>query len=132
MIGFTEEHRQRFRVSIEEGGVRTDPYAFVIEGSRGQIYVHAPGVFGVATIGNRLKLRAQPWLTVTQDGDDGFNAVFPAERLKAVARLIGSYRRRKLSPEHRAKSLETLAQINQNRSRNRSEAASHPEQVQAA
>jgi hypothetical protein len=132
MIGFTEEHRQRFRVSIEEGGQRSDPYAFVIEGSRGQIFVYGEGRFGVATIGNRLKLRAQPWLTITQDGDDGFNAVFPAERLNSVARLIGAYRRRKLNPEHRAKSVATLAQINQNRSRNRSEAASHPEQVQAA
>jgi hypothetical protein len=26
MIGFTNEHRQRFRVRLEEGEVRTDPY----------------------------------------------------------------------------------------------------------
>jgi hypothetical protein len=112
MIGFSKEHRQRFRVRLEEAGLRADPYAWIIPGSRGEIYVHGPDTFGVATKGKRRKLRALPRLTITQDGDDGFNAVFPAERLKNVARMIGAYRRRHLSPEQRAACTERLRQIN--------------------
>jgi hypothetical protein len=75
----------------------------------------------VATKGKRRKLRTMPWLTITQDGDDGFNGTFPAERLKTVARMIGAYRRWRLSPERRAKALETLARINLNRANNASD-----------
>jgi hypothetical protein len=102
MIGFTDQHRKTYRVRLEEAGLRADPYAWIIPGSRGEIYVHGPDTFGVATKGKRRKLRALPWLKITQDGDDVFNAVFPTERLKTVARMIGAYRRRHLSPAHRA------------------------------
>jgi hypothetical protein len=102
MIGFTNEHRQRFRIRLEEGAVHSDPFGHYIPGSRGHIYVHGPDQFGVATIGKRRKLRTMPWLRIVQDGDDGFNGVFPADRLKTVARMIGAYRRPRLSPEQRA------------------------------
>jgi hypothetical protein len=101
MIGFTDEHRQKYRIR-QHGAMRTDPFGYFIPGSRGHIYVQADDSFGVATIGRRPKLRTMPWLTVTQDGDDGFNAVFPAERLKTVARMIGADRRRHATPSQLA------------------------------
>jgi hypothetical protein len=121
MIGFSDQHRKTYRVRLEEAGLRADPYAWIIPGGRGEIYVHGPDTFGVATKGKRRKLRALPWLKIVQDGDDGFNAVFPAERLKNVARMIGAYRRRHLSPAHRAAAVASLAKINSNRAQNRSD-----------
>ncbi|MHB8971525.1 MAG: hypothetical protein ACYC3X_04520 [Pirellulaceae bacterium] len=47
-----------------------------------------------------------PFTTVTQDGDDGMNIVFPVEHFKTVAAIVKPRRRRRLSPEHKAKLLE--------------------------
>jgi hypothetical protein len=35
MIGFTNEQRQRFRIRLEQGAVRTDAYGYVIPGRFG-------------------------------------------------------------------------------------------------
>ena len=101
MIGFTDDHYKTYRLKLEQGARPSDPYGWIAPGSRGHIYVHGPDTFGVATKGRCPKLRAMPWLTIVQDGDDGFNAVFPVERLKTVARMIGAYRKRKLTPGQR-------------------------------
>jgi hypothetical protein len=135
MIGFTNEHRERFRIRLEQGAVRTDPYGHYIPGSRGHIYVHGPDLFGVATIGRRPKLRSMPWLTIAQDGDDGFNATFPVERLKTIARMIGAYRRPRLSPEQRAAMAERMRKTRLLASRNASDEKDdqrhHPDRADA-
>jgi hypothetical protein len=71
MIGFTKEHGQRFRGRLDEAGLRADPYAWIVCGSRGEIYVHGPDTFGVATKGKRRKLRVMPWLTIAQGRSRG-------------------------------------------------------------
>ena len=102
---FTDQHRKSFRVRLEQGGLRSDPYAEFIPGQHGDIYIHAPGVFGVSTHrsgGIARKLRGLAFVTIRQDGDDGINATFPAERFKAVAKLVKPRRRRQLTAEQRA------------------------------
>jgi hypothetical protein len=95
-----------YRIAREEGADRNDPANFIIARKRGHIYVHGRKLLGVATNGRGptvKRLAALPGLTVVQDGSDGINATFGIELFKAVAAIIRPKRRRRLSPEHRAK-----------------------------
>ena len=47
--------------------------------------------------------REIPGCVVLQDGDDGINATFPVEALPLVAKRLGLFKKRVLSPEHLAK-----------------------------
>ncbi len=84
-----------------------DPWLQIIPGGRGHIYPHGGDLLAVATNGRGpivAKLAAVPSVAVVQDGTDGINATFPLESFAEVAGLIQARRRRKrLSPEHRAK-----------------------------
>ena len=40
MLGFTDQHRKTFRVRLEQGGLRADPYAFIIPGQFGDALRH--------------------------------------------------------------------------------------------
>lgn len=104
MIGFSEKDKETYYVRLEEGAQRSDPFGFIIPGRYGGIYVHGDGLFGVSTNSiSRISkaIRRLPFIRVVQDGDDGINAVFPAEHLKTVAGMVKARRRRKLTPEHR-------------------------------
>jgi hypothetical protein len=140
MIGFTAEHRKTYRIRIEEGGAKGDPFAYVMTGRLGHLYVHGPGVFGVSTNSSKGplvgKLRKMPAVKIVADASDGVNAVFPAEHFKAIARMVKAYRRRKLSPEQRAAATARLLahrlSSENKRAGTRSDAANGPEAVLAA
>ena len=55
-----------------------------------------------------MRLRSLPFVEVVQDGADGVNAVFPADRFDEVAAVIKPKRRRVLSPEARQAAAERL------------------------
>lgn len=100
MIGFD---KKVYRVGREEGAEKGDPYGAIVPGRYGHLYIHGPALYGVALNGRRLVPRLAGLAEIVTDGDDGVNAVFPAAQLTAVGRLIRARRRRRLSPEHKAK-----------------------------
>jgi len=117
---FAEKHTLRVRRCCEDDTEN-------VVGKFGEIYEYAPGLFGVMVIpprrkGNGLytmtpcrglwvRCRAQfmkAGMTVTQDGDQEGAATFDptnAEQATVAIQAIRAKRRRKLSPEHRAKLL---------------------------
>jgi hypothetical protein len=124
MIGFTDEHRQRFRIRLDEGAVRSDPYGQFIPGRFGDVYVHGDGVLGVSTHNSRgvvPQLRVLPYVQVVEDASDGINATFPAEHLKNVDRIVKLRRRKRLSPEQRAVLAERCGILGASRSSNASD-----------
>jgi hypothetical protein len=130
MIGFAKEHRQIYRVRREEGSEHGDPYGFLIRGTYGDLYVHGPGMFGVATHkagGIAWQIRRLPFVKMVQDGDDGINATFAAEHLDTIAKLVKSRIRPRLTPEQRAAKAEALKDLGLNGQKPRSDSKSGPE-----
>jgi hypothetical protein len=95
----------KYRVSREDGAEPNDPAGFIIPCKRGHIYRHSATLLGVATNGRGIvrRLLAVSGLRIVQDGSDGINATFAPAEFEAVAKIIWAKRRRRLSPEHRAK-----------------------------
>jgi hypothetical protein len=93
----------KYRVEREEGAERGDPFGDIVPGRYGHIYRHGLATLGVATTGRRLVPKLRRLATLVQDGSDGANLVFAADKLAAVARLIGARRKRRLSADHAAK-----------------------------
>ncbi len=109
MIGFSDQIKNTYRTRIEDGGLKADPYAWLVLGLFGDLYVAGDGLLGVSTHkagGIAKQIRRLPFVKVVQDGDDGINATFAAEHVKLILRLIKARRRRKLTPERRAKLVE--------------------------
>lgn len=106
---------EQYRIESELGKQRiTDPWDAILLCKYGHIYPHGGNLLAVATnkrgpLANRLaSLRC---VTVTQDGDDGINAVFELEDFDTVAEIIQPRRRRRLTNEQRAASVERLRQF---------------------
>lgn len=80
-----------------------------IEGKHGHIGVWSRQELCVSCNNHkaRVRLLAVPGIVVKQDGDDEFNATFPADCLDQVAMILGTRRRRQLSSKHKAKLAET-------------------------
>ena len=104
-MNLRSRYGDKYRISREEGADRHDPAGFIIPCKRGHIYVHGRELLGVATSGRGIvrRLLTVAGLVIVQDGSDGINATFPPEQFAAVAAIIRPRRRRRLSPEHRAK-----------------------------
>ena len=65
-----------------------------IPGRYGHVYEHSPTHLGVATKKNgRIARRLAEIVRVTQEGDDGINGVFPAEKLDEVHKIVRLRRR---------------------------------------
>jgi hypothetical protein len=106
MLNLKSRFGKQFRVTREAGSEKGDPFGLLIACRHGHIYLHGVNRLGVATdtrgpIAKRLA--ALPGLTIVQDGSDGINCTFAPELFEAVAAVIRPKRRRRLSPEHRAK-----------------------------
>ena len=112
--GFAEKNRYRLRYETEssETGNRTlDPWLAIIPGKHGHIYVHGETKLGCATKlrgGKSRQIRTLTGVRVTQDGDDGINAVFGASLLPEVCRIVGARKKRTVSPEVAAAGAERL------------------------
>ena len=78
----------------------------IIPGSRGHVFPWSSDRLAASTNtrGPVVKeLLAIPDVVVQQDWTDGVTATFPVDRLSAVADVLRLRRRRRLSPEARAK-----------------------------
>lgn len=87
-------------------GNQCDPWYAVIPCQHGHVYPHGGNQLGVATNTSgpvAKRLRALPGVRVTQDGSDGRNAVFDVTHFSTIAAIVRPKRRRRLSPEHKAK-----------------------------
>ncbi len=113
-IDLKDRFGRRYRVVCEESyaaergehGRAHDPWLLTIPCQHGHVYPHGDGLLGASTdrrgkITNRLA--ALSCVREQQDGDDGLNAVFDVDNFDEVATIMKPKRRRKLSPEHRAK-----------------------------
>jgi hypothetical protein len=119
-VNVRERFGQRYRVEYEESYYAERPeyrsaeevWLQIIPCQRGHIYPHGGKMLAAATNGPGpivKKLLAVPGAQMWQDGDDGANILFPVEQFEDVAKLMRARRRRRLSPEQRAKAAERLA-----------------------
>ncbi len=102
--GPMDQFRDRYQVVVEEGGALGDPWMEIIPGSRGHIYVHSltPPKLGVsldrkmgASRTQLAQLAAAGVVEITQDGDDGANAIFSIEHSELIFGLVGARKRRR-------------------------------------
>lgn len=116
-----ELYGDRFRVVSEqsliaergENARNAEPWLMIIPCTNGHIYPHGDEMLGASTNrrGSISKALAMvPCVRVVQDGDDGLNAIFSVEDFDTVAAVMKPRRRRRLSPEHRAKLIAAGAQ----------------------
>ena len=116
-VNLKERYGDRYRVEYEESyyaergdGARSDdPWLMVILCQNGHICPWGGSKLAACTSGAgsvAKRLKALPFAEVAQDGADGANVVFDVEHFDQVAEIMKPRRRRRLSPEHRAKLLE--------------------------
>jgi hypothetical protein len=106
------EHEESYYAERPEHRSAEEAWLQIIPCQRGHIYPHGHNMLAAATNGRGAivkKLLAVPGAKMWQDGDDGVNVLFPVERFDDVAKLMRPRRRRRLSPEQRAKAVERLA-----------------------
>ncbi|MGK2858190.1 MAG: hypothetical protein ACSLFQ_13390 [Thermoanaerobaculia bacterium] len=103
-------------------GARVDPWNLELRGPGGSA-IYPAGASELAAYCKRRVLRSQLEALgrVTQRGDFELTIRFPADRLADVAGLLRCYRRRVLSPERKARAVETLR-----RARERAESLEDP------
>lgn len=89
-INLRERYGHRYAIGVDESGRASDPWYLRLEGRSGHIYPVGPHELGAATNGPRVvaKLAAIPGVEISQDGDDGANALFAEELLSKVARVL--------------------------------------------
>lgn len=109
-IDLQQRYRSKYRIRHEddrETRLPHDPWLLVIDCQHdGEIYPHGGDMLGAATGGRgsvAKRLAALPCVRVVQDGSDGINVIFDVDDFPAVAAVMKPRRRRRLSPEHRAK-----------------------------
>jgi hypothetical protein len=119
-VNLRERFGRQYRVEYEESysaqyGPHAridDPWLQIVPCQHGRVYPHGGNMLTAATNGRGpiiKKLLAVPGAKMWQDGDDGANILFPVEQFEDVAKLMRARRRRRLSPEQRAKAVERLA-----------------------
>jgi len=89
-----------------------DPWLLTIPAQFGHFYPHSAELIGFATNSRgpmARKLAALSFVTITQEGSDGYNLTFPAERFAEVALIARPKRRRQLTPEQRQAAIDRLA-----------------------
>lgn len=120
-IDLRHEYGDEYRVSHEESydHERTEfrsaeePWLQVIRCHRGHICPW--GVDHLAYCGDRRgrailrRVRELPYVSVVQDGSDGANVLFPADRFSEVALIVRAKRRYYMTPEQRTAAVARLA-----------------------
>lgn len=99
---------QSFRAERGDTARAVDPWLMTIPCQHGHIFPFGGSVLAVATNtrgGISKRLAALNCCTLHQDGDDGCNLLFDARHFARVAKIVKPRKRRRLSPEHRAKLL---------------------------
>ncbi len=105
---FKVRYEESYQAERGENAWKQDPWLLVIPCTRKgwHIYSHGGDLLGVATVGSRgeitKRLLALDCVTITQDGDDGVNVIFPVDRFEDVAEIVKPRRRRRgMTPEER-------------------------------
>lgn len=113
---FGKQYRVRHEESLqaENSEFRTEeePWLQIILCQRGHIYPYGEELLAVSTDHRGKtsnKIMSLPYVKVLQEGDDGINATFPAKHFDEIAKIMGARRKRQMSPEQRAASMERLA-----------------------
>jgi hypothetical protein len=99
-------HDESYAAERPEFRTDEEPWLQIIPGARGHVFPWSADRLAASTNtrGPVVKqLLAIPDVEVQQDGTDGITATFPVDRLSAVAEVLRLRRRRRLSPEARAK-----------------------------
>lgn len=107
----------RYRIAYDPAriGRADDPWLQIIPCRHGHLYVDGKNTLGFASnnrgpIANRVA--ALPFVTVTQDGDDGLNMVFHVRHFDEVAEIVLPRTRRKpMSEENKAAAKARLAKF---------------------
>ena len=107
-VNLKREFGNRYRVGYEESyyaehgtdARKEDPWLVIIPCRNGEIYPWggrnlAAGTNRTGPVANKLK--ALPFTTVAQDGDDGANIVFDVMPFEEVTRIMKPRKRRRLS-----------------------------------
>jgi hypothetical protein len=105
---------RRYRIEYDEAhsGRKDDPWMQIIPCRRGHIYPNGGNLLGVATNTRGATANAIAKLqgvTVTQQGTDGINAIFPVELFPKVAKLVKPRRKRQLTAKERQAAVKRLA-----------------------
>lgn len=119
-VDLAERFGRRFRVEYEESYAAQygrdarvyDPWLQIIPCRAGQIYPWGESTLAASTDKAgpiARKLAALPGTTLWQDGNDGATVLFDAKDFEAVAQIMHPQRRRRLSPERKAKLVEAGA-----------------------
>ena len=88
----------------------TDPWMMRLKSYLGHVYVHSETQLGFATEGRPTSLNNHPDLTLVQDGSDGRNYVFDADKLDSLANLLRIRRRKQVGPEERERLIKMTRQ----------------------
>lgn len=104
-------HEQSFHAERPEFRAAEEAWLQVILCQSGHIFPWGGDLLAASTakggsVAKRLK--ALPGVEVVQDGADGATVVFPVDRFDEIAQIIKPRRRRRLSPEARARAVERL------------------------
>jgi hypothetical protein len=109
-INLTERFGQDYRIGHDPAAVtpaeRHDPWMMTLPCQRGTIYPHGGDVLAVEVEGRPMtaaRLAAIPGVRLHLDGTTEKTFLFPADLFPAVAAVVLPRKRRKLSPENRAK-----------------------------
>lgn len=81
-----------------------DPWYAQIPCYNGHIGVYGGNDLMACTVSKyscTVRLRRLPYITVTQDGDDGVNFRFPSEHFSEVAGIMRAKKKKRVSPETR-------------------------------
>ena len=108
---FRVEYEESYRVERGENGRAEDPWLMILLCEHGHICPWGGTQLAACTNhAGRVatKLKALPFTTVAQDGDDGANVLFDVEHFDQVAAIMKPRRRRRLSPEARQAAGERL------------------------
>jgi hypothetical protein len=92
-------------------GQLSDPWQQVLLCRNGHICPWGNNLLAACTVKSgqvAKRLKALPFTTVAQDGDDGANVVFPVEHFEEVAAIMKPRRRRRLSERQWAAAVERL------------------------
>jgi hypothetical protein len=111
-INLRERYGHKYRVNYEESYYAQygpharveDPWLQIIPGARGHVFPWDETRLAASTNTSgsiATKLKALPYTEVRQDGADGVNVIFPADRLDEVAAMLQLRRRRVVTREER-------------------------------
>lgn len=108
--------RHGFKPSWDESreGLSRDLWAMTLAGKHGHIYVQSEDQLAFSTSVRRAaSLMVEiPGCVLIQEGNDGWNVLFPTEYLERVGEALKVRRKRRLSPEQKAEMAARLAKYN--------------------